>query len=84
MLFGISSQATQLGYTICCKLVGKNLPATNRDEKVVSGVWERVESLDVWVREVSRVWQDNIAIPTHGDQWSGIDKRRMSRQYGPV
>ena len=25
MLFGISSQATQLGYTICCKLVGKNL-----------------------------------------------------------
>ena len=25
MLFGISSQATQLGYTICCELVGKNL-----------------------------------------------------------
>ena len=54
------------------------------DEMAVSGVWERVEPLDVWVREVSRVWQDNIAIPTHGDQWSGIDKRRMSRQYGPV
>ena len=41
---------------------------------LVSDVWERVDqdqvasNLDVWVRKVSTVWPDNIAIPTHGQE----------------
>ena len=41
---------------------------------MVSDVWERVDqdqvvrNLDVWVRKVSSVWPDNIAIPTHGQE----------------